>query len=116
MITLAARSQQLSGRHLVSRAEVVAHLGALQAQNWAGCKWAASIRVARAVTDSEIERAIDEGTWQRTVTRKAASITLELFDKPKRVHRAALGEAAARYAAFHGLGLDLSFARAESTA
>lgn len=69
MITLAAPrlvSQQIAGRRLSTPAEVVAHLGALQAQDYAGAKWAVGLRVADEVTDAIVERAIDEGTILRT--------------------------------------------------
>lgn len=59
-------SQQISVRELPTPAEVVAHLGAVQAQDYAGCKWAVGVRQAGETTDAAIEQALSEGTILRT--------------------------------------------------
>ncbi len=46
--------------------EVVAWLGAVQAQEYPFARWALGLRMPEGTTDSEIERAIDEGRILRT--------------------------------------------------
>jgi hypothetical protein len=46
--------------------EVVAWLGAVQAQEYAAAKWALALRMSNSPTDPEIERAFDEGRILRT--------------------------------------------------
>ena len=47
-------------------ADVVAALGAVQAQDYAAAKWAIGLRLASATSDAAVERAIDEGALVRT--------------------------------------------------
>jgi len=47
-------------------AEVVAWLGAVQAQEFAAAKWALALRMSNSPTDAEIEGAFDEGRILRT--------------------------------------------------
>ncbi|MBI4954541.1 MAG: AlkZ family DNA glycosylase [Myxococcales bacterium] len=69
-LELAARrllAQQIAHPVLATPAEVVAHLGALQAQDYAGAKWAVGLRLgADEATDALVERALDEGSVLRT--------------------------------------------------
>lgn len=46
--------------------EIVAWLGAVQAQEYPAAKWALALRLPEGITDAEIERAIDEGHILRT--------------------------------------------------
>src|SRR5687767_10292023 len=46
--------------------EVVSWLGAVQAQDYAGAKWALGVRLVDGATDETIERAISEGSIVRT--------------------------------------------------
>jgi len=46
-------------------ADVVQWLGAVQAQDYAGAKWALGLR-AKGLTDADVDRAFDEGTILRT--------------------------------------------------
>ncbi len=50
---------------LETATEVVAMLGAVQAQDYAGSKWGLAQRT-RGLTDAEIEKEIDDGTIVRT--------------------------------------------------
>ena len=47
-------------------AHVVRQLGAVQAQDYAGAKWALALRTKEAATDAAVERAVDAGTIVRT--------------------------------------------------
>src|SRR6185436_7831105 len=47
-------------------ADVVRRLGAVQAQDYAGAKWALAQRTKKAVTDAAVERAVDAGAIVRT--------------------------------------------------
>jgi hypothetical protein len=47
-------------------AEMVAALGAVQAQDYAAAKWAIGLRLERATSDAAVERAIDDGALVRT--------------------------------------------------
>jgi hypothetical protein len=47
-------------------ADIVARLGAVQAQEYAAAKWALGLRMSHRVTDEEIERAFDQGRILRT--------------------------------------------------
>jgi hypothetical protein len=64
---LAARllNQRLLGSKLRSPAEVVAWLGAVQAQDYAGAKWAIGLRGA-GIADADVERAFDRAEILRT--------------------------------------------------
>ena len=57
--------QRLSQNPLTTPDEVVAWLGAVQAQDYAGAKWALGLRMQHA-TDDMIERAFADGTILRT--------------------------------------------------
>jgi hypothetical protein len=59
------RNQQLAASRLRRAAEVVACLGAVQAQDFAAAKWALSLR-ANDACDAEIERAFADGEILRT--------------------------------------------------
>ena len=59
------RSQHLEGEPLHSAAEVVGWLGAVQAQEYAGAKWALGLRLRR-TTEAAIEQAFDAGAILRT--------------------------------------------------
>jgi hypothetical protein len=58
-------AQRLLGAPLPSAADVVRHLGAVQAQDYAGAKWALGQRTA-AATDADIDRLFDQGWILRT--------------------------------------------------
>lgn len=59
------RSQKLTRTALRSPADVVAWLGAVQSQDYAGAKWAIGQR-SLGLTDAAVDRAFDEGTILRT--------------------------------------------------
>jgi hypothetical protein len=59
------RNQSLAASRLRTADEVVAWLGAAQAQDYAGAKWALGLRAKR-LTDAAVEQAFDEGTILRT--------------------------------------------------
>ncbi len=59
------RAQGLTGRRFGSAIGVVGHLGAVQAQDDAGARWALGLR-ARGVTDREVQRLFDRGAILRT--------------------------------------------------
>ena len=65
ILGLRLRNQGLSGARFTSPDEVVSWLGAVQAQDYAGSKWALGLRVQRA-TDAAVERAFAAGTILRT--------------------------------------------------
>src|SRR6185503_5208433 len=58
-------NQKLSTSTFKSPAEVVSWLGAVQAQDYAGAKWAVALR-APGLTDSDIEQAFTDGKILRT--------------------------------------------------
>jgi hypothetical protein len=58
-------NQQLSQQRFARPADVVAWLGAVQAQDYTAAKWAVGQRLA-ASTDAEVEQAFDEGSILRT--------------------------------------------------
>jgi hypothetical protein len=65
---LAARrliAQQIARHELTSPGELVAWLGAVQAQDYAGAKWALGLRLG-AATEAAIERALSDGAVLRT--------------------------------------------------
>jgi hypothetical protein len=59
------RNQKLVGSDVRAPAEIVAWLGAVQSQDYAGAKWALSLR-APGLTDADVDRALDEGAILRT--------------------------------------------------
>ena len=59
------RNQRLDRSELRKPAEVVQWLGAVQAQDYSGAKWAIGLR-AKGVMDGDVERAFDEGAILRT--------------------------------------------------
>jgi hypothetical protein len=59
-------AQQIARPTFKTPRDLVAWMGAVQAQDYAAVKWAAGLRLAGAVTDAGIERAIDEGAVIRT--------------------------------------------------
>ena len=59
------RSQQLEHTQLKRPSEVVAWLGAVQAQDYAGAKWSIGLRL-QGYTDADIEQAIEDKTFVRT--------------------------------------------------
>jgi hypothetical protein len=60
-------AQQIAHHTCQTPAELVAWLGAVQAQDYAAAKWAVGLRLARGdITDGSIERALAEGTILRT--------------------------------------------------
>jgi len=62
---LRLHNQKIASHDLRTPAEVVAHLGAIQAQDFAGAKWAIGLRLPNA-TEADIEQAIAERTIVRT--------------------------------------------------
>ena len=58
-------NQRLARSEFKSAANVVGWLGAVQAQDYAGAKWAIGLR-AKGLTDADVERAFDEGAILRT--------------------------------------------------
>jgi hypothetical protein len=59
------RNQRLDRSEFRKPADVVRWLGAVQAQDYAGAKWALGLR-AKGLTDADADRALDEGTILRT--------------------------------------------------
>src|SRR6185436_12759109 len=57
--------QRLIGRPFATPADVVAQLGAVQAQDYGAAKWGVAQRTAGA-TDDDVERAVTDGTILRT--------------------------------------------------
>ena len=57
-------NQRLLRSSFRTPAEVVSWLGAMQSQDYPGAKWAIGLRAA--VTDEDVERAVDEGAIVRT--------------------------------------------------
>src|SRR5215468_9285472 len=62
---LRMRNQRLAGAALATPAEVVAWFGAVQAQDFAGAKWALALRTAGAL-DRDVERAYHQAEIVRT--------------------------------------------------
>jgi hypothetical protein len=58
-------SQQISRPALATPRDLVAWMGAVQAQDYAAVKWAAGLRLAGAATEASVERAIDDGAVLR---------------------------------------------------
>ncbi len=58
-------NQRLAGPTAAEPAEMVGLLGAVQAQDYAGAKWAIGLR-ARGVDDADVERAMTDGSIIRT--------------------------------------------------
>ena len=65
IVKLRLHNSGLSHSPFKSPDDVVSHMGAVQAQNFAAAKWALGIRIKNS-TDEDIERAFDEGTILRT--------------------------------------------------
>jgi len=59
------QNQRLDRSEFRKPADVVRWLGAVQAQDYAGAKWALGLR-AKGLTDADADRALDEGTILRT--------------------------------------------------
>jgi hypothetical protein len=59
-------NQLLSQSTLSQPGEVVAWLGAVQSQDYAGAKWALGQRLAQAVTDAALDQAFNAGRIVRT--------------------------------------------------
>ena len=62
---LRLHNQQIANPRLETPGELVAHLGAVQAQDYAGAKWAIGLRLPNA-TGADVEQAIAERTIVRT--------------------------------------------------
>jgi hypothetical protein len=60
------RNQHITGPGRRQPADVVAWLGAVQAQEYAAARWGLALRMQRAATDAEISRAVDAGRILRT--------------------------------------------------
>lgn len=58
--------QQIARHSFATPRELVAWLGAVQAQDYAGAKWAVALRLRGAPTDASIERALADGDVLRT--------------------------------------------------
>jgi hypothetical protein len=65
IVQLRLQNQHISNPHLTNPTHAVDYLGAVQAQDFAGAKWALGLRIP-GVTDSEIERSFNEGAILRT--------------------------------------------------
>src|ERR671937_801356 len=65
ILRLRLRNQHLARQSFDDPAELVRCLGAVQAQDYAGAKWAVGQRIRRA-TDALVEAAVAEGTILRT--------------------------------------------------
>jgi hypothetical protein len=59
-------NQRITRPHRSSPADIVACLGAVQAQEYQAAKWAIALRMSGTTRDEEIERAFDEGQILRT--------------------------------------------------
>ncbi|MFL6234098.1 MAG: DNA glycosylase AlkZ-like family protein, partial [Thermoanaerobaculia bacterium] len=59
-------AQQIARPAFKTPRDLVAWLGAVQAQDYAAVKWAVGLRLAGTATDAGIERAIDDGAVLRT--------------------------------------------------
>jgi len=65
ILRLRLRSTSLSASPFRSPEDVVAHLGAVQAQDFAAAKWAVGMRMQKA-TDEIVEKSFNEGKFLRT--------------------------------------------------
>jgi hypothetical protein len=70
-VSVGVRAQRLHNQYITRPgrrrpADLVAWLGAVQAQEYPAAKWALALRMANGVTDAQIERAFDEGRILRT--------------------------------------------------
>ncbi len=65
IINLRLQNQQLSGTSFAKPADLVAWMGAIQAQDYAGAKWALANRLKKPV-ESEIDKALNDGEILRT--------------------------------------------------
>jgi len=63
---LRLRNQHITRAHRGSPAELVAHLGAVQAQEYPFAKWALALRLGNRTTDADIEKAFEAGQILRT--------------------------------------------------
>src|SRR5688572_25108054 len=64
-------ARRLASQHLTSASfsnpvDVVSHFGAVQAQDYAACKWAIASRLDTPTTDAAIEKLFDDGKILRT--------------------------------------------------
>jgi hypothetical protein len=59
-------NQKLTGSHFTKPEDVVSYLGAMQAQEYAMAKYAIALRMVNPTTDSEIEKAFNDGDILRT--------------------------------------------------
>ena len=94
-------AQQIARHDFSTPADVVRWLGAVQAQDYAGAKWAVGLRLPPGATDAAIQRALDEGailrthvmrwTWQLVAPEDArwmiALVAARLMKKAERRHR-----------------------------
>src|ERR671920_58746 len=95
------RNQQLSAHAHTSARDVVAWMGAIQAQDPAGARWAVGVRLAPgSVTEQDVQRAIDDGsvvrvhamrfTWQLVAAEDArwilALVGGHVLSRAKRRH------------------------------
>ncbi len=62
---LRMRAQRLTGQPFTSALDTIRWLGAVQAQDYAGAKWALALRTHRA-TDAQVDRLFDQGAMLRT--------------------------------------------------
>ena len=102
---LRLRHQRLTASGLATPEDVVAWLGAVQAQEYPAARWALALRMPPDATDAAIERAIDQGQILRTHVMRPtwhfvtpADIHWMLELTAPRVHRAM-----AYYRRQHGL-------------
>jgi hypothetical protein len=65
LIPTRLRNQKLTSSDLRNPADIVGWLGAVQAQDYTGAKWALGLR-SKSLTDDDVEQAFDEGTILRT--------------------------------------------------
>jgi hypothetical protein len=65
LLALRLRNQKLTGSGARTPADVVAWLGAVQAQDYSGAKWALGLRTTGAA-DADVERAFNDGAILRT--------------------------------------------------
>ena len=98
-------NQRITGAAHRRPADVVAWLGAVQAQEYPAARWGLGLRMPEGTTDAEIERAFDEGTILRTHVMRPtwhfvtpADIRWMLELTAPRVHRTM-----ASYSRQHGL-------------
>src|ERR1041384_4441571 len=65
LLHLRSHHQKLSGTKFDTASEVIRWLGAVQAQDYAGAKWALALRMQNA-TDSALDQALADGSILRT--------------------------------------------------